>query len=283
MESLATTIRFVTLNCRTLSSELQEAALSRLLRYLCVPFAALQKTRMRDRPVISIEDYTIYSGDADEKIDVRNDYNNLVEEFRSSSSSCSFVRLQNRRERHGIGVNAELGFEQQFKVLGKRHYPPERLSDNDEICEQTGLTIASTFKRNHQPLPSISSRGKGRYSSVKEEPPTQSEEKMNPCIQKMRNGKSGGDDGATVNEVSPKRRLSMNAILLVLTLLVVDTLSFEKTSTSDYSETGAIDFKRVRKTLNMKKHKFSPLLAVGVGVMVLIFGVELSLPAILKG
>ncbi|KAK6734418.1 hypothetical protein RB195_017918 [Necator americanus] len=75
----------------------------------------------------------------------------------------------------------------------------------------------------------------------------------------------------------------MNAILLVLTLLVVDTLSFEKTSTSDYSETGAIDFKRVRKTLNMKKHKFSPLLAVGVGVMVLIFGVELSLPAILKG
>ncbi|KAK6729954.1 hypothetical protein RB195_006792 [Necator americanus] len=66
MESLATTIRFVTLNCRTLSSELQQAALSRLLRYLCVPFAALQETRMRDRPVISIENYTIYCGDADE-------------------------------------------------------------------------------------------------------------------------------------------------------------------------------------------------------------------------
>ncbi|KAK6761806.1 hypothetical protein RB195_022769 [Necator americanus] len=66
MESLATTICFVTLNYRTLSSELQQAALSRLLRYLCVPFAALQETRMRDRPVISIENYTIYCGDADE-------------------------------------------------------------------------------------------------------------------------------------------------------------------------------------------------------------------------
>ncbi|KAK6765413.1 hypothetical protein RB195_025366 [Necator americanus] len=66
MESLATTIRFFTLNCRTLSSELQQAALSRLLRYLCVPSAALQETRMRDRPVISIENYTIYCGDADE-------------------------------------------------------------------------------------------------------------------------------------------------------------------------------------------------------------------------
>ncbi|KAK6744224.1 hypothetical protein RB195_011120 [Necator americanus] len=44
MESLATTIRFVTLNCRTLSSELQQAALSGFLRYLCVPFAALQET-----------------------------------------------------------------------------------------------------------------------------------------------------------------------------------------------------------------------------------------------
>ncbi|KAK6763050.1 hypothetical protein RB195_023666 [Necator americanus] len=70
MESLATTIRFVTLNCRTLSSGLQQAALCRLLRYLWVPFAAPQETRMRARPVISIENYTIYCGDADEnKVD----------------------------------------------------------------------------------------------------------------------------------------------------------------------------------------------------------------------
>ncbi|KAK6764781.1 hypothetical protein RB195_024923 [Necator americanus] len=53
MEPLATTIRFVTLNCRTLSSELQQAALSRLLRYLCVPFAALQETGIRDRPSLA--------------------------------------------------------------------------------------------------------------------------------------------------------------------------------------------------------------------------------------
>ncbi|KAK6740814.1 hypothetical protein RB195_008958 [Necator americanus] len=104
MESLAPTIRFVTLNCRTLSSELQRAALSRLLRYLCVPFAALQETRMRDRPVISIENYTIYCGDADENkggcaIAVRNDYKNLVEEFGSTSSRCAFLRLRDRRGR----------------------------------------------------------------------------------------------------------------------------------------------------------------------------------------
>ncbi|KAK6729231.1 hypothetical protein RB195_006337 [Necator americanus] len=105
MESLATIIRFVTLNCRTLSSELQQAALSRLLRYLCVPFAALQETRMRDRPVISIENYTIYCGDADENkvgvcaIAVRNDYKNLVEEFGSMSTRCAFLRLLDRRGR----------------------------------------------------------------------------------------------------------------------------------------------------------------------------------------
>ncbi|KAK6735112.1 hypothetical protein RB195_018354 [Necator americanus] len=101
LEYLATTIRFVTLICRTLSSELQQAALSKLLRYFCVPFAALQETRMRDRPVISIENYTIYCGNADENkvggcaIAMRNDYKKLVEEFGSTSSRC--VRLRNRR------------------------------------------------------------------------------------------------------------------------------------------------------------------------------------------
>ncbi|KAK6763510.1 hypothetical protein RB195_024001 [Necator americanus] len=37
-----------------------------LLRYLCVPLTARQETRMRDRPAISMENYTIYCGDADE-------------------------------------------------------------------------------------------------------------------------------------------------------------------------------------------------------------------------
>ncbi|KAK6759690.1 hypothetical protein RB195_021330 [Necator americanus] len=58
-ELLATTVRFITLNCRSLSSDLQQAALSELLGYLCVPFAVLQRTRVGDRLVISVGDYTI--------------------------------------------------------------------------------------------------------------------------------------------------------------------------------------------------------------------------------
>ncbi|KAK6762405.1 hypothetical protein RB195_023211 [Necator americanus] len=38
-----------------------------LLGYLCVSFAALQETHIASRPVISVGDYTIYCGDADEK------------------------------------------------------------------------------------------------------------------------------------------------------------------------------------------------------------------------
>ncbi|KAK6764282.1 hypothetical protein RB195_024557 [Necator americanus] len=182
---------FVTLNCRTLSSELQQAALSRLLRYFCVPFAALQEKRMRDRPVIGIENYTIYCGDADENkvggcaIAVRNDYKNVVEEFRSTSSRCAFLRLRDRKGRKLWIVSAHaptetaadnskdafydelsalmskipsqqvviVGLEQQSDVLGKWYYPEKRTSDNGDrlvnLCEQTGL-MASTFERNHR-------------------------------------------------------------------------------------------------------------------------------------
>ncbi|KAK6763996.1 hypothetical protein RB195_024351 [Necator americanus] len=177
MESLATTIRFVTLNSRTLSNELQQAALSRLLRYLCVPFAALQETRMRDRPVISIENYTIYCGDADE-----NKWRNL-----ETLSRHAFVRLRDRKGRKlwvvsahastetpedntfydelnallskiqnqevvivGIDANAKIRLQQQSEF----YYLAERTSDNGDclvdICEQTGLIIASTCERNHQ-------------------------------------------------------------------------------------------------------------------------------------
>ncbi|KAK6765448.1 hypothetical protein RB195_025387 [Necator americanus] len=69
MESLVTNIRLVTLNCRQLSSELQQAALSRLLRHLHAPFAVFQETRIRDRPLISDDNYTIYCGYADERKD----------------------------------------------------------------------------------------------------------------------------------------------------------------------------------------------------------------------
>ncbi|KAK6763633.1 hypothetical protein RB195_024086 [Necator americanus] len=102
MESLATNIRLVTLNCLSLSSELQQAALSRLLN------AALQKTRIKDRALISIDNYTIYCRDADERkvggcaIAVRNDYNNLVEEFGLTSSRCALYDCR-------IAVNSNSG------------------------------------------------------------------------------------------------------------------------------------------------------------------------------
>ncbi|KAK6763393.1 hypothetical protein RB195_023916 [Necator americanus] len=177
MESLATTIRFVTLNCRTLSSELQQATLSRFLRYLCVPFAALQETRMRDWPAIDpaskITPYTAAM---------------------LMRTKCAFLRLRDRRGRKlwivsvhaptetaednskdafydelnalmskipsqqvvivGIDANAKMGLEQQSDVLGKWYYAAERTSDNGDrlvdLCKQTGLIIAPTFKRNHR-------------------------------------------------------------------------------------------------------------------------------------
>ncbi|KAK6742608.1 hypothetical protein RB195_010082 [Necator americanus] len=155
---------------------------------------------MRDRPVFSIENYTVYCGDADENevsdcaIAVMNDYKNLVEEFGSTSSRCAFLRLRDRRGRKlwivnanastettkdntkdafydelnalmfkipsqqlvivGIDANAKMGLEQKSDALGKWHYPAERTSHNGDrlvdSCEQTGLIIASTFKRNHR-------------------------------------------------------------------------------------------------------------------------------------
>ncbi|KAK6762684.1 hypothetical protein RB195_023410 [Necator americanus] len=54
----------------------------------------------------------------------------------------------------GIDANAKMGLEQQSDVLGKWYYPAERTSDNGDrlvdLCEQTGLIIASTFKRNRR-------------------------------------------------------------------------------------------------------------------------------------
>ncbi|KAK6736618.1 hypothetical protein RB195_019361 [Necator americanus] len=159
MESLAATIRFATLNCRTLSSELQ-AALSRLLRYLCVLFAALQETRMRDRPVISIENYTIYCGDADEnKIVSAHAPTETAEDNSKDAFYDELNALMSKKPNQqvvivGIDANAKMGLEQQSDVLGKWYYAAERTSDNRDrlvdLCEQTGLIIASTFKRNHQ-------------------------------------------------------------------------------------------------------------------------------------
>ncbi|KAK6765065.1 hypothetical protein RB195_025120 [Necator americanus] len=79
---------------------------------------------MRDRPVISIENYTINCGDADESklggcaIAVRNDYKNLVEEFGSTSSRCAFLRLRDRGGRELWIVSARASTETYVKSGG---------------------------------------------------------------------------------------------------------------------------------------------------------------------
>ncbi|KAK6762404.1 hypothetical protein RB195_023210 [Necator americanus] len=54
----------------------------------------------------------------------------------------------------GIDANAKIRLEQKSDVLGKWHYLAERTSDNGDrlvdLCEQTVLIIAFTFKRNHR-------------------------------------------------------------------------------------------------------------------------------------
>ncbi|KAK6765678.1 hypothetical protein RB195_025533 [Necator americanus] len=88
-------------------------------------FATLQETSIRDRPVISMENYIIYCYDADE-----------------------------RKVVVGIDATAKIGLEQQSYVPRIWHYPAERTSCNGDhvvdFCEQTSLIIASTFKRNHR-------------------------------------------------------------------------------------------------------------------------------------
>ncbi|KAK6755938.1 hypothetical protein RB195_014369 [Necator americanus] len=131
MESLATTIRIVTLNCRILSSELQQSAPSRLLRYPCVPFAALRETCMRDWAVISIENYTIYCGDADgNKIVIAHAPTETAEDNKKDAFYDELNALMSKIPTQkvflvGFNANAKMGLEQQFDVIGKWYYPAE--------------------------------------------------------------------------------------------------------------------------------------------------------------
>ncbi|KAK6762070.1 hypothetical protein RB195_022970 [Necator americanus] len=54
----------------------------------------------------------------------------------------------------GIDANAKMGLEQHPYVLRRWCYSTEDTSDNGDrlvdLCEQTGLIIAPTFKRNHR-------------------------------------------------------------------------------------------------------------------------------------
>ncbi|KAK6748093.1 hypothetical protein RB195_000989 [Necator americanus] len=135
---------------------------------------------MRDGPVISIENYTIYCGDADENkvrggaIAVRNGYKNLVEEFKSTSPdaplydcgkdskdafddelSALISKVPNQQlVIVRIDADEKMRIEQQSDVLGKWYYPVGRTSDNGDrlvdLCKQRDLIITSTFKRNHR-------------------------------------------------------------------------------------------------------------------------------------
>ncbi|KAK6762470.1 hypothetical protein RB195_023262 [Necator americanus] len=124
MESSATNIHLVTLNCCELS-ELQQAALSRLLRYLHAPFAALQETRIRVRPLSNIDNYTIYCGDADERkivsahapTDTSEDHN---EDAFYDELNILISKIPSQQSLIGeIDANAKMGPEQQSDVLGK--------------------------------------------------------------------------------------------------------------------------------------------------------------------
>ncbi|KAK6762317.1 hypothetical protein RB195_023145 [Necator americanus] len=143
MESLATTIRFVTLK---LSSELQRTAVSRPHQYLCLPSATLGETLIRDWLFISIGDYTTHCGDADD--------------HRCESPSPSYHTYADERKVGGCVVAVSNG----FRTL---------------LNWQTQSALE--LKHAHRPT-----------CVVNEEPPTESRVLLS--IQKMKNGKSGGDD-----------------------------------------------------------------------------------------
>ncbi|KAK6744495.1 hypothetical protein RB195_011298 [Necator americanus] len=143
---------------------------------------------MRDRPVISIENYTIYCGDADE---------NKV----GGCAICAFLRLRDRGGRKlwivsahaltetaednskdafydelnalmskipsqqvvivGIDANAKMGLEQQSDVLGKWYYAAERASDNDDRLVDL-RRASSSLPRLRGIIDAISSRGRGQ-------------------------------------------------------------------------------------------------------------------------
>ncbi|KAK6730590.1 hypothetical protein RB195_007197 [Necator americanus] len=112
---------------------------------------------MRDPPVISIENYTTYCGDADE-----NKCSAPTETAEDNSKDAFYDELNALMSKIasqqvvivGIDANAKMGLEQQSDVLGKWCYAAECTSENGDrlvdLCEQTGHIIASTFKRNHR-------------------------------------------------------------------------------------------------------------------------------------
>ncbi|KAK6761327.1 hypothetical protein RB195_022403 [Necator americanus] len=267
MESLATAIRFVTLNCRTLSSELQQAALSRLLRYLCVPFAALQETRMRDRPVISIENYTRTRkklSDADSftkriqhaagetlpvllprkkfafaSAETKSTYNSVcvarsAGDFNQEKRLRRKLRRQLQQDRDNEWTSRAMEFEKawedrnprkayallkQYSGKMKRCSPVLNTANGVAVGEATLPIWKEHFKtllnRLAPSAPELEHVHRPTYT-VNEEPPTESEVLV--CIQKMKNGKSGGDDGisAEILNLPPSGIREMTKIIRLM-------------------------------------------------------------------
>ncbi|KAK6726426.1 hypothetical protein RB195_004629 [Necator americanus] len=166
MESLATTICFVTLNCRTLSSELQQAALSRLLRYLCEPFAALQE-KAREIGPSSASIITPYTADENKIVSAHAP----TETAEDNSKGAFYDELNALMSKIpsqqvvivGIDANAKMGLEQQSDVLGKWYYAAERTSDNgDRLVDLCERRASSSLPRLRGIIDAISSRGRGQ-------------------------------------------------------------------------------------------------------------------------
>ncbi|KAK6763511.1 hypothetical protein RB195_024001 [Necator americanus] len=134
-----------------------------LLRYLCVPLTARQETRMRDRPAISMENYTIYCGDADENKIVSahaptetaedNNKDAFYDELNALISKITGQQLVIVR----IHANVKMRLEQQSEVLGKWYHPMERTSGNGN---RPNRRASSSLPRLRGIIDAISSRGR---------------------------------------------------------------------------------------------------------------------------
>ncbi|KAK6749294.1 hypothetical protein RB195_001724 [Necator americanus] len=205
MESLATIIRFVTLNCRTLSSELQQAALSR-----CA-FVRLRDRRGRKLWIVSAHAPTETTED------------NSKNAFYDELNALTYKITSEKVVIVGIDANAKMGLEQLSDVLEKWYYPAERRLDNDANHRRhqpkwQGLTLLTPEEQrkrkmrrlkhqlDHDLTRNIPQSDLAEAPSAPEpkhfhrpthavsgKPPTESEVLV--CIRKMKNGKSGGDNG----------------------------------------------------------------------------------------
>ncbi|KAK6735461.1 hypothetical protein RB195_018585 [Necator americanus] len=98
-----------------------------------------------------------------------------------------------------------MGLEQQSDALGKWHYPADGTSDNDDR--------PTLLKRQAPSAPELDHVQRLTHAANEE---SSAESKVLVCIQKMRNGKSGGDDGINAEMLKylpPSRIREMTKII----------------------------------------------------------------------